>query len=51
MGFAVGGLEVADAVMAGWVVMGMYEIMGRPLHHTLRIATQEVTSSGGDDSR
>ena len=44
MGFAVGGLEVADAVMAGWVVIGMHEMVGRPLHHTLRMESQEVTS-------
>ena len=40
MGFAVGVLEVADEVLVDWVVIGMYEIMGRPLHHTLRIEPQ-----------
>ena len=23
-----------------WVVMGMYEMVGRPLHHTLRMESQ-----------
>ena len=40
MGFAVGGLEVADEVLVDWVVMGMYEMVGRPLHHTLRMESQ-----------
>ena len=40
VGSAVGVLEVADEVMVDWVVIGIYEMMGRPLHHTLRIEAQ-----------
>ena len=36
VGFAVGVLQVADAVVVDRVVVVEYELIGRPLHHTLR---------------
>ena len=37
----------ADARGGIWDVEVVEEIIGRPLHHTLRIEAQQVTSSGG----